>query len=93
MNGQDALDLVPGRPLHDELMRRERINRSMLIGDAIAAIGRGLRNNPKVREQAARLEAMTDPRIPPGACVLCGTFPEGALPVASEEPQAWQTAP
>ncbi len=76
---QDVLALVPGRPLHDSLIRRERINRGMALGVAIEAMGRAFRAHPMVREQADRLADMTDNRIPPGACVLCGAFPEGSL--------------
>lgn len=79
MNGeQDALRLVPGRPEHDAILRRERQNRGMVVGEAFAAIGKGLR-------EAARgyaLGATYVPElhaIPPGACVLCGSFPDGPL--------------
>lgn len=37
MNGQDVLDLVPGRPLHDEIAqatrRRDRINEGMAFAE------------------------------------------------------------
>lgn len=77
---QDALDLVPGRELHDAILRRERINRGMSVGEAIAAVGKGLRQ--AAQGFAIGATYVPDPRslvVPPGACVLCGQFPKGSL--------------
>ena len=68
MSGQDAVALVPGRPLHDEIIRRNRRNRFREIGEGFAAMGRTLKAGPHVPTA-----------IPPGACVLCGAFPAGSL--------------
>lgn len=61
--GQDVLALVPGRPNHDDLANSVR-RRDRINAGMVAA---------------ERMAAVGKGAIPPGACVLCGAFPEGSL--------------
>lgn len=65
MSEQDAVAFVPGRDTHEQLQ------------DAIAGSARRQTIN-----RATRFGLLVESRragIPPGACVLCGQFPDGSL--------------
>lgn len=69
MSGQDVVRFVPGYPDHEALQR------------AIEASARKQTIN-----RATRFGLMVESRrgIEPGACVLCGDYPEGSLVSDSE---------